>query len=88
MRAESAYSIFCIVSTLLKNFVLSGWMETRTTAIRMNTEGGSNVSFMCNMLEKLHLCLLYLFGLFVLAFEFGKKTFRSLKPMRVGASLT
>ncbi|XP_024029774.1 uncharacterized protein LOC21395108 [Morus notabilis] len=66
----------------------SGWMAIRPSHIRTNTEGGSNVSFMSNMLEKLHLCLLYLFGLFVLTFEFANKTLRRLKPVRVGSSLT
>ncbi|KAL5539342.1 hypothetical protein UlMin_043831 [Ulmus minor] len=66
----------------------SGWLETRTSRGRANAEGGSSVSFMCNTLEKLHLCLLYLIGLFVLAFEFAKKSLRSVKPVRVGASLT
>ncbi|GMN44378.1 hypothetical protein TIFTF001_013574 [Ficus carica] len=65
-----------------------GWMEIRTSHSRTNTEGGSNVSFMSNMLDKVYLCLLYLFGLFVLIFEFAKKTMRRLKPVRVGASLT
>lgn len=65
-----------------------GWMEIRTSHSRTNTEGGSNVSFMSNMLDKAYLCLLYLFGLFVLIFEFAKKTMRRLKPVRVGGSLT
>lgn len=49
---------------------------------------GAEVSFMFAMLEKLHLCLLYLFGLFVLVFGYGRRALRCLKPVRVGASLT
>ncbi|XP_062120082.1 uncharacterized protein LOC133834474 isoform X2 [Humulus lupulus] len=61
-----------------------GWMETRRT----NAEGASNGSSTCNMLEKLQLFLLYIVGLFVMVFEFSKRTLRNLKPVRVGASHT
>ncbi|KAF3432801.1 hypothetical protein FNV43_RR23903 [Rhamnella rubrinervis] len=60
----------------------SRWMGTMTSLIRTSTEGGSSVSLMCNMSEKLYLCLLYLFGHFALAFEFTKRRLRSLKPVR------
>uniref|UniRef100_A0A803R265 AB hydrolase-1 domain-containing protein n=1 Tax=Cannabis sativa TaxID=3483 RepID=A0A803R265_CANSA len=64
-----------------------GWMETRRS-MRTNMEEGSNASSTCNMLEKLHLFLLYIVGLFVVVFEFSKRTLRNLKPVRVGASHT
>uniref|UniRef100_A0A5B6ZE68 AB hydrolase-1 domain-containing protein n=1 Tax=Davidia involucrata TaxID=16924 RepID=A0A5B6ZE68_DAVIN len=66
----------------------SGWAVTRMSHSRTNSEGGSNLSFMVDILEKLHLFLLYLFGLFVLAFEHLRRGLRSLKPVRVGAALT
>ncbi|GMY07551.1 putative aminoacrylate hydrolase rutd [Fagus crenata] len=66
----------------------SGWIGTRMTLIRINTEGGSNVSLMCYVLSKLYLFLLYLFGLVVLVFEYGRKALKSLKPVKVGPSLT
>ncbi|PQP95214.1 hypothetical protein Pyn_23258 [Prunus yedoensis var. nudiflora] len=65
-----------------------GWMATRISLIRKRTGEGNSVSFMCNMFEKLHLCLLYLFGLFALAFENARRTFRSMKPARIGHSIT
>ncbi|KAM6555539.1 hypothetical protein CsatB_002558 [Cannabis sativa] len=65
-----------------------GWMETRRRSMRTNMEEGSNASSTCNMLEKLHLFLLYIVGLFVVVFEFSKRTLRNLKPVRVGASHT
>jgi len=51
-----------------------------------NIQAGRNVSLNGCMLEKLHLCLLYFFGLLVLAFEYGRKLLRSLKPTQVGVS--
>ncbi|XP_048325747.2 uncharacterized protein LOC107409833 [Ziziphus jujuba] len=66
----------------------SGWMQTRSSTSRTSTEGGSGVSFMCNMSEKLYLCLLYFVGLFALTFDFAKRTFKRIKPVRVGATLT
>ncbi|KAJ4726679.1 Alpha/beta fold hydrolase [Melia azedarach] len=52
---------------------------------RKSTERRSNIS---DTLEKLHIYLLYLFGLLVLAFEYARRLLQSLKPVRVGASLT
>ncbi|KAJ7965326.1 Epoxide hydrolase-like [Quillaja saponaria] len=66
----------------------SSWLGTRMPLIRTNTQGGSNVSFALFFTERLHLFLLYLFGLLVLIFDYGRKAIRSLKPVRVGASLT
>lgn len=66
----------------------SGWMGTRITFRRTNSDGGSNPSFMFNIIEKLQFCLLYFFGLFVLAFEYIRRALRSLKPVRVGGTLT
>ncbi|KAK9292807.1 hypothetical protein L1049_020787 [Liquidambar formosana] len=66
----------------------SGWVRTRLSFSRTNSEGGSKPSFMLYTLEKLHLFLLYLFGLFVLVLEYARRALRSLKPVRVGATLT
>ncbi|KAL6972105.1 hypothetical protein U1Q18_031790 [Sarracenia purpurea var. burkii] len=66
----------------------SGWGVTSIHVGITNSEGGSKLSFMVYMLEKLHLFLLYLFGLFVLAFEFLGRASRSLKPVKVGPGLT
>ncbi|XP_030467086.2 uncharacterized protein LOC115686046 [Syzygium oleosum] len=64
-----------------------GWIRTKFALIN-NTGGGSNVSIAYSMLERLHIFLLYFFSVFVLVFEYGRKAIRSLKPVKVGASLT
>ncbi|XP_059441470.1 uncharacterized protein LOC132183746 [Corylus avellana] len=67
----------------------SGWIGTRMALMRINTEGGSNASLVFYyLLSKLQLCVLYFFGLFVLAFEYGRRVITSCKPARVGTSLT
>lgn len=55
--------------------------------IRVNMEGGSNVSFPFYLLSKLHIFLLYLFGLFFMAFEYGRRALKGFKTVRVGPSL-
>ena len=70
------------------SFFPADWIGKRMTLIRINTEGGSNVSLMCYVISKLYLFLLYLFGLVVLVFEYGRKALKSLKPVKVGPSLT
>ncbi|KAK7384914.1 hypothetical protein VNO78_30617 [Psophocarpus tetragonolobus] len=62
------------------------WWKERRVFIRTNIQAGRNTSYRSFMLEKLHLCLLHLFGLLVLAFEYGRKLLRSLKPVRVRGS--
>ncbi|XP_075650540.1 uncharacterized protein LOC142621114 isoform X1 [Castanea sativa] len=64
-----------------------GWIGPRVTLIRINTEGGSNISIMLYVLSRLNIFLLYLFGLIVLAFEYGRRVLKSLKPVKVGPSL-
>lgn len=61
---------------------------TRILLIRLSVEVGNNVSLLFYLAAKLHFCLLYLCGLFVLAFDYGRRVVRSLKPIRVGPSLT
>ncbi|CAJ1972261.1 unnamed protein product [Sphenostylis stenocarpa] len=61
------------------------WWKEKRVLMKTNIRAGSNVSLKC-MYEKLHLCLLYVFGLLVLAFGYGRKLLRSLKPVRVGGS--
>lgn len=74
---------------MLKNtFFLTGWMEERMAFVTMKTEGGSSISSQPFLLEKLHLFFLYFFGLILLVFGYLRNTIKSLKPTRVGASLT
>ncbi|XP_073123080.1 uncharacterized protein [Henckelia pumila] len=47
-----------------------------------------NSSVIVESAEKLHVFLIYFFGLFVLAFEYIRRAARSLKPVRVGSALT
>lgn len=70
-------------------FFPAGWIGTRMALMRINTESGSNASLVFYyLLSKLQLCVLYLFGLFVLVFEYGRRVITSCKPARVGTSLT
>ena len=57
------------------------------TLIRINIEGGSNISIVLYVLSRLNIFQLYLFGLIVLAFEYGRWVLKSLKPVKVGPSL-
>ena len=68
-------------------FFPAGWIGPRVTLNRINTEGGSNISIMLYVLSRLNIFLLYLFGLIVLAFEYGRRVLKSLKPVKVGSSL-
>lgn len=64
---------------------LSWWNEKTMVFVR-NNQSGSNVSHKCYLIDKLHLCLLYFLSLLILAFEFGRKAVRRLKPVRVGSA--
>lgn len=55
--------------------------------IRVNMEGGSNVSLMLSLLSKLHIFLLYLFGLFFMVFEYGQRALKGFKTARVRPTL-
>ncbi|KAF8380010.1 hypothetical protein HHK36_027479 [Tetracentron sinense] len=67
----------------------SGWQELICMpSNRRNAEAGNNPRFMFGMIAKLQLCLLYFIGLFMMALEYGRKVFRRIKPVRVGASLS
>ncbi|KAI8008547.1 putative aminoacrylate hydrolase RutD [Camellia lanceoleosa] len=57
-------------------------------SFKPNFEGGSKLSFMIYILEKLHVFVLYFFSLFVLAFEYLRRGLKSLKPVKVGPALT
>ncbi|KAL8049430.1 hypothetical protein ABFX02_06G020200 [Erythranthe guttata] len=48
----------------------------------------SSSSFIVESVERLHIFLVYFFGLFVLAFEYIRRGVRRLKPVRVGSALT
>ncbi|MCL7047683.1 hypothetical protein MKW94_017969 [Papaver nudicaule] len=52
---------------------------------RRRAECGNFVSFMYEMLAKLNFIILYLIGLFIMAFEQGRRIFKNLRPARVGA---
>lgn len=54
--------------------------------LSIKTEKGYSSSLMVDILRKVHLCLMYIFGLLVLAFQHGWKFFKHLKPVRVGPS--
>ncbi|XP_075492682.1 uncharacterized protein LOC142530759 [Primulina tabacum] len=47
-----------------------------------------NSSVIVESAEKIHIFLIYFFGLFVLVFEYIRRAARSLKPVRVGSALT
>lgn len=85
---SSLAKIFCNIVLCWIYIFSSGWMGTPTSLIKSNAEGGSSISLIRCMSEKLRLSLYYLFGLFALAFDFAKRTSRRLKPVRVGASFT
>ncbi|EYU25244.1 hypothetical protein MIMGU_mgv1a018491mg [Erythranthe guttata] len=53
-----------------------------------NKSSASSSSFIVESVEKLHIFLVYFFGLFVLAFEYIRRGVRRLKPVRVGSALT
>ena len=75
------------VDTCCFFFPPAGWIGPRVTLIRVNTEGGSNISIVLYILSRLNIFLLYLFGLIVLAFEYGRGVLKSSKPVKVGPSL-
>ncbi|KAE9621442.1 putative carboxylesterase [Lupinus albus] len=64
----------------------SWWKEKRMLFVRTNIQGGSNVSMKFCLLEKLHQCLIYFFGLLILAFDYARKLLQNFKPVRVGNS--
>ncbi|XP_022158048.1 uncharacterized protein LOC111024626 [Momordica charantia] len=66
----------------------SWWMEERMSLVTLKTEAGSSVSSKPFLLERLHLCFLYLLGLILMAFEYLRNAFKSLKSVRVGASIS
>ncbi|EOA13491.1 hypothetical protein CARUB_v10026552mg [Capsella rubella] len=65
-----------------------GYFKRRLTLIRSSSESKNAVSPGYFILEKFNRCLLFLFGLLVLAFEYARKAFRIVKPVKVGPSLT
>lgn len=83
----SASELYFLCLTLSPDIYssLSGFLGKGMLFGRKSTERRSNIS---DTLEKLHIYLLYLFGLLVLAFEYARRLLQSLKPVRVGASLT
>ncbi|XP_062001341.1 uncharacterized protein LOC133718506 [Rosa rugosa] len=66
----------------------SGWVVTRMLFVKKSNGEVNSASLASSMLQKLHIFLLYFFGLFALAFEKGMMTFRRLKPARVANSIT
>ncbi|XP_010520969.1 PREDICTED: uncharacterized protein LOC104799971 [Tarenaya hassleriana] len=66
----------------------SGYFRTRIAFIRSTANRETATSLAYTVVEKFHLCLLFLFSMLVLAFEYARKAFRVVKPVRVGPSLT
>ncbi|XP_058724693.1 uncharacterized protein LOC131596136 isoform X1 [Vicia villosa] len=64
---------------------LSWWDEKRVLLVK-NNQSGSNVTFKYYLIDKLHLCLLYILSLLIMLLEFGRKLVRRIKPVRVGNS--
>jgi hypothetical protein len=65
-----------------------GYFKRRLTLIRSSTEGKNVASPAHFIAEKFHGFLLFLFGLLVLAFEYSRRAFRAVNPVKVGPSLT
>ncbi|CAH9058985.1 unnamed protein product [Cuscuta epithymum] len=62
----------------------TGWKMTRLSIARPD-----GLSFVSYIIERLQVFLLFIFGLFLLAFEHTIRAFKSvLKPSKIGASLT
>lgn len=68
--------------------LVPGWISTGLLIRGTGSGGRRNASVFYEVAHRLHVFMLYLFGLFLLAFEYGVKGIRSLKPVKVGASLT
>ncbi|EFH38965.1 hydrolase, alpha/beta fold family protein [Arabidopsis lyrata subsp. lyrata] len=65
-----------------------GYFKKRLALIRSSPEGKNAVSPAHFIAEKFHRFLLFLFGLLVLAFEYSRRAFRAVKPVKVGPCLT
>ncbi|XP_010267570.1 PREDICTED: uncharacterized protein LOC104604756 [Nelumbo nucifera] len=63
-------------------------METQISLSRRNTEGRKYLYVVYEILSRFQFSLLYMFGLFVTVFEYGRKAFSNSKPVQVGASLS
>ncbi|KAL3524422.1 hypothetical protein ACH5RR_017256 [Cinchona calisaya] len=65
-----------------------GWTIAWLRFGRINSEGGTCLSFTVDIVGKIHAFFLYLFGLFVVAFEYTRRSIRSLRLVKVGPALT
>ncbi|CAF2324442.1 BnaA10g06420D [Brassica napus] len=65
-----------------------GYFQRRISLIRSSSEGKSTASPSHFIVEKFHRCLLFLFGLLVLVYEYARRAMRVVKPIKVGPSLT
>ncbi|EFH42212.1 hydrolase, alpha/beta fold family protein [Arabidopsis lyrata subsp. lyrata] len=65
-----------------------GYLKRRLALITSSSEGKNAVSPAHFIAEKFHRFLLFLFGLLVLAFEYSRRAFRAVKPVKVGPCLT
>ncbi|KAF2574042.1 hypothetical protein F2Q70_00004704 [Brassica cretica] len=65
-----------------------GYFQRRISLIRSSSEGKSAASPSHFIVEKFHRCLLFLFGLLVLVYEYARRALRVVKPIKVGPSLT
>lgn len=70
--------------------IFSGcWTTSWSSTSRLNSETeSSNPAIFDGVAEKLKLAILYIIGLFVVAFEYIKRVLRHLKPVRVGPDLS
>ncbi|XP_057951526.1 uncharacterized protein LOC131146168 isoform X3 [Malania oleifera] len=57
-------------------------MESSGTQMSLLSRSNADGGFMLSTVEKLRLCLVYLFGLLVLVYEYIRRALRSLKPVR------
>ncbi|KVI10220.1 uncharacterized protein LOC112508853 isoform X2 [Cynara cardunculus var. scolymus] len=67
----------------------SCWTTSWSSSSRLNSEAeSSNPTIIVGIAEKLRRIILYIFGIFVVAFEYIKRVLGRLKPVRVGPTLT
>ncbi|WZZ89197.1 hypothetical protein YC2023_117776 [Brassica napus] len=60
-----------------------GYFQRRISLIRSSSEGKSAASPSHFIVEKFHRCLLFLFGLLVLVYEYARRALRVVKPIKV-----
>lgn len=74
--------------TELSSGTFSGWISTWIMSGAHNSGEVTSLNSKVNFIAKLHIFLVYFFGLFVLAFGYMRRSIRSLRPVKVGAAMT